>query len=166
MNATNHAIVQTLVNLMDPTRCDYAFFQTRNLWRLHLCPVLRRLFLVEILDAEFLHIAWSPPHKRRFNERLCRAPQPRCAPTRLGKLKLLYYDDTANVVLKSYGNMVVKSCGCHWTFTFIYLLCIQFLRRASWSLWIGAFLCFMAFYGLSMSNELFFRPSRILFVSL
>lgn len=61
MNATNHAIVQTLVNLMDPGR----------------------------------------------------APQAKCAPTKLGFLKLLYFDDQSNVVLKKYNNMVVRSCGCH-----------------------------------------------------
>ena len=61
MNATNHAIVQTLVNLMDDHR----------------------------------------------------APKPRCAPTRLGHLNLLYYDDTNNIVMKKYNNMVVRACGCH-----------------------------------------------------
>ena len=61
MNATNHAIVQTLVYLMDPAR----------------------------------------------------VPEPQCAPTKLHSMKVLYFDHTSNVVLKTYRNMVVKACGCH-----------------------------------------------------
>lgn len=60
-NATNHAIVQTLVNLLNP-------------------------------DS---------------------APAPCCAPTKLNAIKVLYYDDKKNVVLKKFQDMVVKSCGCH-----------------------------------------------------
>jgi len=61
MNATNHAIVQTLVHLMDP-------------------------FSV---------------------------PKPCCAPTKLSGISVLYFDESSNVILKKYRNMVVKSCGCH-----------------------------------------------------
>lgn len=61
MNATNHAIVQTLVHLMNPTV----------------------------------------------------APQPCCSPTKLSAISVLYFDDSNNVVLKKYTNMVVKACGCH-----------------------------------------------------
>ncbi|GAB6029055.1 hypothetical protein CHUAL_004841 [Chamberlinius hualienensis] len=61
MNATNHAIVQTLVNLMNARA----------------------------------------------------APKPCCAPTRLSAISVLYYDDSSNVILKKYKNMVVKACGCH-----------------------------------------------------
>jgi len=61
MNATNHAIVQTLVHLMTP----------RNV------------------------------------------PKPCCAPTKLSGISVLYFDESSNVILKKYRNMVVKSCGCH-----------------------------------------------------
>lgn len=61
MNATNHAIVQTLVHLMTP-------------------------FSV---------------------------PKPCCAPTKLSGISVLYFDESSNVILKKYRNMVVKSCGCH-----------------------------------------------------
>ncbi|NP_999820.1 protein DVR-1 homolog precursor [Strongylocentrotus purpuratus] len=59
-NATNHAIVQTLVHHMSPS-----------------------------------HV-----------------PQPCCAPTKLSPITVLYYDDSRNVVLKKYKNMVVRACGC------------------------------------------------------
>uniref|UniRef100_A0A8C4QC41 TGF-beta family profile domain-containing protein n=1 Tax=Eptatretus burgeri TaxID=7764 RepID=A0A8C4QC41_EPTBU len=61
MNATNHAIVQTLVHLMNP---------------------------------EFV-------------------PKPCCAPTKLNAISVLYFDDSSNVILKKYRNMVVRACGCH-----------------------------------------------------
>lgn len=61
MNATNHAIVQTLVHLMNPSV----------------------------------------------------VPQPCCSPTKLTAISVLYFDDSNNVVLKKYTNMVVKACGCH-----------------------------------------------------
>ena len=61
MNATNHAIVQTLVHLMNPNV----------------------------------------------------VPQPCCSPTKLTAISVLYFDDSNNVVLKKYTNMVVKACGCH-----------------------------------------------------
>ena len=60
MNATNHAIVQTLVHLMKPD-----------------------------------------------------VPKPCCAPTKLSGISVLYFDESSNVILKKYRNMVVKSCGCH-----------------------------------------------------
>ncbi|XP_058932732.1 bone morphogenetic protein 6 [Kogia breviceps] len=61
MNATNHAIVQTLVHLMNP---EYV-------------------------------------------------PKPCCAPTKLNAISVLYFDDSSNVILKKYRNMVVRACGCH-----------------------------------------------------
>lgn len=61
MNATNHAIVQTLVHLINPGS----------------------------------------------------VPKPCCAPTKLTPIMVLYFDDSYNVILKKYKNMVVKSCGCH-----------------------------------------------------
>lgn len=61
-NATNHAIVQTLVHPMNP-------------------------------------------HGG--------VPKPCCAPTKLSGISVLYFDESSNVILKKYQNMVVKSCGCH-----------------------------------------------------
>ncbi|XP_069812657.1 bone morphogenetic protein 7-like [Dendropsophus ebraccatus] len=61
MNATNHAIVQTLVHFINP----------------------------EIV------------------------PKPCCSPTELQGISVLYFDDSSNVILKKYRNMVVQSCGCH-----------------------------------------------------
>ncbi|XP_043945986.1 bone morphogenetic protein 7 [Protopterus annectens] len=61
MNATNHAIVQTLVHFMNP----------------------------ELV------------------------PKPCCAPTQLNAISVLYFDDSSNVILKKYRNMVVRACGCH-----------------------------------------------------
>lgn len=39
-------------------------------------------------------------------------PAPCCAPTKLQPISVLYYDDYSNVVLKTYRNMIVQSCGC------------------------------------------------------
>ncbi|XP_022103576.1 protein DVR-1 homolog [Acanthaster planci] len=61
LNATNHAIVQTLVNLMSPEA----------------------------------------------------VPQACCAPTKLSAISVLFFDDSSNVILKKYRNMVVRACGCH-----------------------------------------------------
>ncbi|XP_055508059.1 bone morphogenetic protein 7b [Leucoraja erinacea] len=61
MNATNHAIVQTLVHLINPEN----------------------------------------------------VPKPCCAPTQLNAISVLYFDDSSNVILKKYRNMVVRACGCH-----------------------------------------------------
>ncbi|XP_005990644.1 bone morphogenetic protein 7b isoform X3 [Latimeria chalumnae] len=61
MNATNHAIVQTLVHLINPET----------------------------------------------------VPKPCCAPTQLNAISVLYFDDSSNVILKKYRNMVVRACGCH-----------------------------------------------------
>jgi len=61
MNATNHAIVQTLVYLMDEES----------------------------------------------------VPKPCCAPVELSGISVLYFDESSNVILKKYRDMVVTSCGCH-----------------------------------------------------
>ncbi|XP_053320511.1 bone morphogenetic protein 7-like [Spea bombifrons] len=61
MNATNHAIVQTLVHFINPDT----------------------------------------------------VPRPCCAPTELIGISVLFFDDSSNVILKKYKNMVVRSCGCH-----------------------------------------------------
>uniref|UniRef100_A0A8C6TZ41 Bone morphogenetic protein 7a n=1 Tax=Neogobius melanostomus TaxID=47308 RepID=A0A8C6TZ41_9GOBI len=61
MNATNHAIVQTLVHFINPGT----------------------------------------------------VPKPCCAPTQLHGISVLYFDDSSNVILKKYRNMVVRACGCH-----------------------------------------------------
>ena len=41
------------------------------------------------------------------------APNPCCAPTTLNAISFLYLDNSYNVVLKNYKNMVVQACGCH-----------------------------------------------------
>ncbi|KAM6981313.1 bone morphogenetic protein 7-like [Aplochiton taeniatus] len=61
MNATNHAIVQTLVHFINQET----------------------------------------------------VPKPCCAPTQLHGISVLYFDDSSNVILKKYRNMVVRACGCH-----------------------------------------------------
>lgn len=61
MNATNHAIVQTLVHFINPET----------------------------------------------------VPKPCCVPKELQGISVLYFDDSSNVILKKYRNMVVGSCGCH-----------------------------------------------------
>ncbi|KAM4748987.1 bone morphogenetic protein 7-like [Rhinophrynus dorsalis] len=61
MNATNHAIVQTLVHFINPET----------------------------------------------------VPKPCCTPTELNGISVLYFDDSSNVILKKYRNMVVQACGCH-----------------------------------------------------
>ncbi|XP_029007512.1 bone morphogenetic protein 7-like [Betta splendens] len=40
-------------------------------------------------------------------------PRPCCAPTQLHGISVLYFDDSSNVILKKYRNMVVRACGCH-----------------------------------------------------
>ena len=60
MNATNHAVVQTLVNDVDKTA----------------------------------------------------APRTCCVPTKLGEISMLYLDDSDQVVLKTYPEMVADECGC------------------------------------------------------
>nr|ABA42602.1 BMP5-8 [Podocoryna carnea] len=60
MNASNHAIIQTLVHMMLPDNI----------------------------------------------------PGPCCAPIRLEPLKVLYLDESNNVIMKTYANMVVNDCGC------------------------------------------------------
>ncbi|XP_003442703.1 bone morphogenetic protein 7 [Oreochromis niloticus] len=61
MNATNHAIVQTLVHFINPET----------------------------------------------------VPKACCAPTQLHGISVLYFDESSNVILKKYRNMVVRACGCH-----------------------------------------------------
>ena len=60
MNATNHAILQTMVHSLDPEG----------------------------------------------------TPQPCCVPVRLSPISILYYDNSDNVVLRHYEDMVVDECGC------------------------------------------------------
>ncbi|NXN88346.1 GDF3 factor, partial [Bombycilla garrulus] len=39
-------------------------------------------------------------------------PQPCCVPVRLSPISILYYDNSDNVVLRHYDDMVVDECGC------------------------------------------------------
>ena len=38
---------------------------------------------------------------------------PCCVPATLSSLTLLYYDESDNVVLKQYKDMIADTCGCH-----------------------------------------------------
>ena len=40
-------------------------------------------------------------------------PKPCCVPDRLYSISLLYFDDSGDVILKQYDDMVAASCGCH-----------------------------------------------------
>ncbi|NXA79202.1 DERR protein, partial [Thryothorus ludovicianus] len=60
LNATNHAVLQTMVHSLDPRG----------------------------------------------------TPQPCCVPVRLSPISILYYDNSDNVVLRHYEDMVVDECGC------------------------------------------------------
>ncbi|CAH1261909.1 BMP4 [Branchiostoma lanceolatum] len=39
-------------------------------------------------------------------------PRPCCAPTALSAISMLYFDESGNVVLRQYEDMVVEGCGC------------------------------------------------------
>lgn len=104
MNATNHAIVQTLVSILCVSRMRVA--------------VKSRYKLITFLPFVTLCCCSS------LNSTLCshlqvhlmfpdNVPKPCCAPTKLNAISVLYFDDSSNVILKKYRNMVVRSCGCH-----------------------------------------------------
>lgn len=38
---------------------------------------------------------------------------PCCVPNKLYSISLLYFDESENVILKQYDDMVAASCGCH-----------------------------------------------------
>ncbi|EFB13517.1 hypothetical protein PANDA_017390 [Ailuropoda melanoleuca] len=40
-------------------------------------------------------------------------PKACCAPTKLSATSVLYYDSSNNVILRKHRNMVVRACGCH-----------------------------------------------------
>ena len=48
-------------------------------------------------------------------------PKPCCAPIQLSGISVLYLDESNNVVLKKYRDMVVKTCGCHWNMLTFYI---------------------------------------------
>lgn len=85
MNATNHAIVQTLVS---PRH------RNRMRWAQPLSDVSNASFQVHFINPDTV-------------------PKPCCAPTQLHAISVLYFDDSSNVILKKYRNMVVRACGCH-----------------------------------------------------
>lgn len=96
MNATNHAIVQTLVSA--------GWLAPRHGWQgaggqpgpgtVPNCSLLPSLQQVHLMNPEYV-------------------PKPCCAPTKLNAISVLYFDDNSNVILKKYRNMVVRACGCH-----------------------------------------------------
>lgn len=99
MNATNHAVVQTLVSPKQPHMTGT--FITSSLP--DLCFLLPQ---VHFINPETV-------------------PKPCCAPTQLHGISVLYFDDSSNVILKKYRNMVVRACGCHWFLSPSWLLNIQ-----------------------------------------
>lgn len=112
MNATNHAIVQTLVR------------QTHRIWPLKIrtinapSVVTFSLFKAEkLLTTTPIFICSKKNVPFSFQVHLMNpenVPKPCCAPTKLHAISVLYFDDNSNVILKKYKNMVVRACGCHW----------------------------------------------------
>lgn len=100
MNATNHAIVQTLVRLQK-AQCQ------SNRW---ICK------WVTIVSLVFSF--WQQVHLMNPDY----VPKPCCAPTKLNAISVLYFDDNSNVILKKYRNMVVRACGCHWQTVFTWTM--------------------------------------------
>lgn len=96
MNATNHAIVQTLVSLQK-AGCQ------SNRW------ICKWVTIVSVLFS-----FWQQVHLMNPDY----VPKPCCAPTKLNAISVLYFDDNSNVILKKYRNMVVRACGCHWQTVF------------------------------------------------
>lgn len=96
MNATNHAIVQTLVSLQKAPRQS-------NRW------IYKQVTIVSVVFS-----FWQQVHLMNPDY----VPKPCCAPTKLNAISVLYFDDNSNVILKKYRNMVVRACGCHWQIVF------------------------------------------------
>lgn len=91
MNATNHAIVQTLVSLK------------RSL--------IKGISSVASALPEDIFCISSVPQVHFINPET--VPKACCAPTQLHGISVLYFDESSNVILKKYRNMVVRACGCH-----------------------------------------------------
>lgn len=96
MNATNHAIVQTLVSLK------------RSL--------IKGISSVASALPEDIFCISSVPQVHFINPET--VPKACCAPTQLHGISVLYFDESSNVILKKYRNMVVRACGCHWLLIF------------------------------------------------
>lgn len=96
MNATNHAIVQTLVSLK------------RSL--------IKGISSVASALPEEIFCISSVPQVHFINPET--VPKACCAPTQLHGISVLYFDESSNVILKKYRNMVVRACGCHWLLIF------------------------------------------------
>lgn len=75
----------SLIDIRKPERRDFPFSPLPTLW----C-----VFQVHFINPETV-------------------PKPCCAPTQLNAISVLYFDDSSNVILKKYRNMVVRACGCH-----------------------------------------------------
>lgn len=75
----------SLIDIRKPERPDSPFSPLPTLW----C-----VFQVHFINPETV-------------------PKPCCAPTQLNAISVLYFDDSSNVILKKYRNMVVRACGCH-----------------------------------------------------
>ena len=42
-------------------------------------------------------------------------PKPCCAPTKLDEMTMIYHDDGNRVIMRKHRDMIVSSCGCHWS---------------------------------------------------
>nr|XP_020639924.1 growth/differentiation factor 7 [Pogona vitticeps] len=111
LEPTNHAIIQTLMNSMDPefkelgwddwiiAPLDYEAYHCDGVCdfplRSHLEPTNHAIIqtLMNSMDPEA-----TPPS--------C------CVPSKLSPISILYIDSGNNVVYKQYEDMVVESCGC------------------------------------------------------
>lgn len=92
MNATNHAIVQTLVSFRRLCFLSGSKLRPGVISKVPFSPSV--LEQVHLMNPEYV-------------------PKPCCAPTKLNAISVLYFDDNSNVILKKYRNMVVRACGCH-----------------------------------------------------
>ncbi|XP_029469922.1 embryonic growth/differentiation factor 1 [Rhinatrema bivittatum] len=64
--------------------------------------------LAEMLNGTNHAILQTLVHSLEPNK----TPQPCCVPIRLSPISMLYYDNSDNVVLRHYEDMVVDECGC------------------------------------------------------
>uniref|UniRef100_A0A9J2PSN0 TGF-beta family profile domain-containing protein n=1 Tax=Ascaris lumbricoides TaxID=6252 RepID=A0A9J2PSN0_ASCLU len=134
MNATNHAIVQTLVHLIDPTRTSEAKCAPSALRSMKILfidnaqnVVLKRyqdMQVVRTSEAKcapsalrsmkilFIDNAQNVVLKRYQDMQVVRTSEAKCAPSALRSMKILFIDNAQNVVLKRYQDMQVRECGC------------------------------------------------------
>ena len=92
-----------------PWICSQIFFG--HAWDLSCASLLYMLILYSVQSCRLLLIVVFQTLVHLMSPDL--TPKPCCAPTKLSGISVLYFDESSNVILKKYRNMVVKSCGCH-----------------------------------------------------